>query len=200
MCCIALPSVVKEMPNNHITVEFSRPRKVIDRVNQQEMVLINCRDTLDIAIQRPTSLLGARRELCKPNQLPVAIIDKSNPLVTDLVPSEMACFASSPGKINRTAVWISRDEIVDFLEYAANSGNTPPCQPLCTQPKRNAATHSTPPLRSSQKCRSQTSSRWPWPCWRYPYRGGLASTLSIRPTSPISDHQTWPQTWADVPL
>jgi len=42
-------------------------------------------------------------------------------LVTDLVPSEMACFASSPGRINRTAVCISRDEIVDFLEYAASS-------------------------------------------------------------------------------
>ena len=42
-------------------------------------------------------------------------------LVTDLVPSEMACLASSPGRMRRTAVWISRDEIVDFLEYAASS-------------------------------------------------------------------------------
>ena len=42
-------------------------------------------------------------------------------LVTDFVPSEIACFASSPGRIRRTAVWISRDEIVDFFEYAANS-------------------------------------------------------------------------------
>jgi hypothetical protein len=41
--------------------------------------------------------------------------------VTDLVPSEIACFESSPGRIRRTAVWISREEIVDFLEYAANS-------------------------------------------------------------------------------
>ena len=45
-------------------------------------------------------------------------------LVTDLVPSEMACFESSPGRIRRTAVWISLDEMVDFLEYAANSTNT----------------------------------------------------------------------------
>lgn len=37
-------------------------------------------------------------------------------LVTDLVPSEIACLASSPGRISRTEVWISRDEIVDFLE------------------------------------------------------------------------------------
>ena len=43
-------------------------------------------------------------------------------LVTDLVPSEMACLASSPGKMSRTAVWISREEMVDFLEYAASSG------------------------------------------------------------------------------
>ncbi len=36
-------------------------------------------------------------------------------LVTDLVPSEMACLESSPGRMRRTAVWISRDEMVDFL-------------------------------------------------------------------------------------
>jgi len=41
-------------------------------------------------------------------------------LVTDLVPSEIACLASSPGRISRTAVWISREEIVDFLEYEAS--------------------------------------------------------------------------------
>jgi len=41
--------------------------------------------------------------------------------VTDFVPSDMACLASSPGRISRTAVWISRDEIVDFFEYAASS-------------------------------------------------------------------------------
>ena len=36
-------------------------------------------------------------------------------LVTALVPSETACFANSPGSKSRTAVWISRDEMVDFL-------------------------------------------------------------------------------------
>jgi hypothetical protein len=42
-------------------------------------------------------------------------------LVTDLVPSEMACLESSPGRISRTAVWISRDEIVLFLLYLASA-------------------------------------------------------------------------------
>jgi len=41
--------------------------------------------------------------------------------VTDFVPSEMACLASSPGRIRRTDVWISREDIVDFFEYAASS-------------------------------------------------------------------------------
>ena len=36
-------------------------------------------------------------------------------LVTALVPSETACLANSPGRRRRTAVWISRDEMVDFL-------------------------------------------------------------------------------------
>lgn len=36
-------------------------------------------------------------------------------LVTPLVPSEIACLASSPGRMSRTAVWISREEMVDFL-------------------------------------------------------------------------------------
>ena len=35
--------------------------------------------------------------------------------VTALVPSETACLASSPGRMRRTAVWISRDERVPFL-------------------------------------------------------------------------------------
>lgn len=41
--------------------------------------------------------------------------------VTDFVPSEMACLASSPGRMRRTAVCISREEMVDFFEYAASS-------------------------------------------------------------------------------
>jgi len=59
--------------------------------------------------------------------------------VTALVPSETACFASSPGRMSLTLgtrrqypmitlratrltheVWISRDEMVDFLLYAAS--------------------------------------------------------------------------------
>ncbi len=36
-------------------------------------------------------------------------------LVTALVPSLTACLASSPGRRRRTAVWISRDVIVDRL-------------------------------------------------------------------------------------
>jgi hypothetical protein len=46
-------------------------------------------------------------------------------LVTALVPSEMACLESSPGKINRTEVWISRDEMVDFLLYEASLDASP---------------------------------------------------------------------------
>ena len=37
-----------------------------------------------------------------------------------MVPSETACLASSPGRMSRTDVWISRDEMVDFLLYAAS--------------------------------------------------------------------------------
>lgn len=36
-------------------------------------------------------------------------------LVTALVPSDTACLASSPGRSRRTAVWISRDVIVERL-------------------------------------------------------------------------------------
>ena len=36
-------------------------------------------------------------------------------LVTALVPSETACLASSPGRRSLTAVWISREVMVDLL-------------------------------------------------------------------------------------
>lgn len=36
-------------------------------------------------------------------------------MVTALVPSDMACLASSSGRIRRTEVWISQEEMVDFL-------------------------------------------------------------------------------------
>lgn len=42
-------------------------------------------------------------------------------LVTLFVPSLIACFASSPGRIRRTEVCISLDEMVDFLLYEASS-------------------------------------------------------------------------------
>lgn len=35
--------------------------------------------------------------------------------VTAFVPSETACLANSPGRMRRTEVWISREEMVDFL-------------------------------------------------------------------------------------
>ena len=40
-------------------------------------------------------------------------------LVTALVPSDTACLASSPGRMRRTAVWISREVTVGFLLYRA---------------------------------------------------------------------------------
>ena len=46
-------------------------------------------------------------------------------LVTPLVPSEMACLASSPGRMRRTDVWISRLEMVDFLLYDASLDASP---------------------------------------------------------------------------
>jgi len=41
-------------------------------------------------------------------------------LVTALVPSDTACLASSPGRIRRTAVWISLEDNVCFLLYDAS--------------------------------------------------------------------------------
>ena len=74
-----------------------------------------------------THLLRTRaRELTKSNKGQKwahlrTVRNKRLTFVTDLVPSEIACLASSPGRMRRTAVWISRDEIVDFLEYDASS-------------------------------------------------------------------------------
>jgi len=48
-----------------------------------------------------------------------AYLDDEN-LVTALVPSEMACLESSPGRMSRTEVWISRDEMVDRWLYEAS--------------------------------------------------------------------------------
>ena len=38
-------------------------------------------------------------------------------LVTALVPSDTACLDNSPGSKSLTAVWISREDKVDFLVY-----------------------------------------------------------------------------------
>ena len=53
----------------------------------------------------------------KVHLLSSAYADEEVNLVTAFVPSETACFASSPGRRRRTAVWISLDERVDFLLY-----------------------------------------------------------------------------------
>ena len=46
--------------------------------------------------------------------------DEEVNFVTALVPSDTACLASSPGRIRRTDVWISREERVAFLLNRAN--------------------------------------------------------------------------------
>lgn len=51
----------------------------------------------------------------KPIQLELVYLVEEEYLVTALVPSETACLASSPGRMRRTEVWISREEMVDFL-------------------------------------------------------------------------------------
>jgi len=98
--------------------------------------------------------------------------------VTDLVPSEMACLLSSPGRMRRTAVWISRDEIVDFLLYDASfeasaamrskmsctnelrTGEGAACQTLC----RRCEAHPFRRLPRAPPCHSSRSTHWPWPC------------------------------------
>lgn len=51
--------------------------------------------------------------------MPVVYLDEEY-LVTALVPSEMACLDSSPGRMSRTEVWISREEMVDRWLYEAS--------------------------------------------------------------------------------
>ena len=58
-------------------------------------------------------------------------------LVTAFVPSLTACLANSPGNKSRTAVWISRDEMVDF------------CFEVISEML---------PMQFFQKCRSQMNS------------------------------------------
>ena len=76
---------------------------------------------------------GVRIRVNAPD-IPIAILEspeKDNShllelnLVTALVPSEMACLDSSPGRMRRTDVWISREEMVDFLLYDASLDASP---------------------------------------------------------------------------
>lgn len=53
-------------------------------------------------------------DITSPVMLCVYLVEEEY-LVTALVPSDTACLANSPGRISRTEVWISRDEMVDFL-------------------------------------------------------------------------------------
>ena len=41
--------------------------------------------------------------------------------VTALVPSETACLANSPGNNSLTAVWISREVMVDLLQWTIDN-------------------------------------------------------------------------------
>ena len=53
-------------------------------------------------------IFGSQGESMLPNYLELVY------LVTALVPSDTACLANSPGRRRRTAVWISREVIVDL--------------------------------------------------------------------------------------
>lgn len=60
------------------------------------------------------------RDRKEKSQPPTAYFVLEEYLVTALVPSDTACLANSPGRMRRTEVWISREEMVDFLLYAAS--------------------------------------------------------------------------------
>ena len=59
--------------------------------------------------------IHAQREKTPADENQAAYFVDEEYLVTALVPSETACLASSPGRMRRTEVWISREEMVDFL-------------------------------------------------------------------------------------
>ena len=70
--------------------------------------------------QRATQKKSNLMHTHQPTTLRRAYLPELEYLVTAFVPSDTACLASSPGRISLTDVWISRDEIVDFLLYAAS--------------------------------------------------------------------------------
>ena len=72
----------------------------------------------DMNRQVQTGINYTRRKCSsKGERARLALADEN--LVMDSVPSEMACLVKSPGRVRRTAVWISRDEMVDFFESDA---------------------------------------------------------------------------------
>jgi len=73
-------------------------------------------------------------------------------MTDDLVPSEIACFDSSPGRIRRTAVWISREEMVLFLLYDANS-----TQSTVVSCRHSTTTNHQHVLEASEAIRSKIS-------------------------------------------
>ena len=79
------------------------------RVNEKSSFLVNISSLLteNIDNNRTTTKLEPLSVVCVHLLLVY--------LVTAFVPSLTACFASSPGRSSRTAVCISREEIVDFL-------------------------------------------------------------------------------------
>ena len=79
-----------------------------------------CKQTFMLGTVRGPSASGPQLPLCLALVCP-GLFQQSQEevnLVTALVPSETACFDSSPGRTRRTAVWISREVMVGFCgEY-----------------------------------------------------------------------------------
>jgi hypothetical protein len=77
------------------------------------------------SLSRPLHPAAAQDSGDGSHQLSMVLLlyDDDENLVTALVPSLTACFASSPGSMRRTAVWISRLLKVAFLLYVDNFGN-----------------------------------------------------------------------------
>ena len=82
--------------------------------------LIKICKTVAITEERK-SCYGKEKDGCKRNNKNLGSGESMLPnylelvyLVTALVPSDTACLANSPGRRRRTAVWISREVIVDL--------------------------------------------------------------------------------------
>jgi len=101
------------MPEIHITNSHISVYK--SKNNQQDL-----RGSHEVMGAQKVNRIAVYNNMIQNPKEPIYLAPALENLVTDLVPSEIACFESSPGRIRRTAVWISREEMVDFLEYAAN--------------------------------------------------------------------------------